>query len=297
MFMKTLCSVNEMFNGSMHQDAHELLNVVLNNMIDTLHHQRGQGSVAETSVRDESEDKNETVNLEGDEAKDDLDETNNEVDEDANNDRDEVNLSSTLTFVEKIFQGHLSSETKCLRCENVTSRKESFLDLSIDIQNHTSISYCLSQFSKTEMMFKKDKYWCGNCLSRQEALRRMKIRDVPDILILHMKRFKYVESMESFRKLCYRVVFPFEIKFHNSVDSTVDIDQPYELLAVVVHIGTAMRYGHYVSFVKSHGVWLLYDDEKIEVVDEEMIRSCFGKIRSTHHQDGYILFYQKVNTL
>jgi ubiquitin C-terminal hydrolase len=60
-----------MFNGTMHQDAHELLNVVLNNMIDTLHrHPAEENSVAadisfkDQSTRDESEDKSKLVFIE-----------------------------------------------------------------------------------------------------------------------------------------------------------------------------------------------------------------------------------------
>ena len=34
------------------------------------------------------------------------------------------------TWIHDIFQGHLTNQTKCLWCENVTSRDEAFLDLS-----------------------------------------------------------------------------------------------------------------------------------------------------------------------
>ena len=39
----------------------------------------------------------------------------------------------------------------------------------------------------------------------------------------------------------------------------------YDLFAIVIHIGSGPNQGHYVTIVKSHGRWLLYDDDNIEV--------------------------------
>jgi ubiquitin carboxyl-terminal hydrolase 12/46 len=40
------------------------------------------------------------------------------------------------------------------------------------------------------------------------------------VLALHLKRFKYIERIESFRKLSHRVVFPLELRLFNTVCST-----------------------------------------------------------------------------
>jgi len=59
------------------------------------------------------------------------------------------------------------------------------------------------------------KYYCENCCSKQEAEKRMRIKKLPQILALHLKRFKFVENR--FKKLNYRVVFPFELRLFNTV--------------------------------------------------------------------------------
>ena len=46
---------------------------------------------------------------------------------------------------------------------------------------------------------------------------RMRIKKLPQILALHLKRFKYVEQLQRFTKLSYRVVFPFELRLFNTV--------------------------------------------------------------------------------
>lgn len=42
------------------------------------------------------------------------------------------------------------------------------------------------------------------------------------------------------------------------------------LFAVVVHIGRGPNHGHYVAVVKSGGRWLLFDDEIVELVNEQV---------------------------
>ena len=47
------------------------------------------------------------------------------------------------TWVHEIFQGMLTNETRCLCCETVRSKDENFLDLSVDIEQNTSLTHCL----------------------------------------------------------------------------------------------------------------------------------------------------------
>ncbi len=46
------------------------------------------------------------------------------------------------------------------------------------------------------------------------------------------------------------------------------IDDPnciYDLISVVIHLGGQPSRGHYISIVKSHDHWLLFDDDVVEV--------------------------------
>jgi len=56
-------------------------------------------------------------------------------------DRDSSQPQST--WIHEIFQGVLTNETQCLSCETVRSKDEDFLDLSIDLEQNTSITQCL----------------------------------------------------------------------------------------------------------------------------------------------------------
>lgn len=70
-----------------------------------------------------------------------------------------------------------------------------------------------------------------------DALHRMKIKRLPNVLALHLKRFKYQEDVQKYIKLTYRVAFPLELRLFNTVDDISNPDRLYELFAIVVHIG------------------------------------------------------------
>jgi len=127
-----------------------------------------------------------------------------------------------------------------------------------------------------------------------QANKCMRIKRLPNILALHLKRFKYIEQLQRFKKLSYRISFPLELKLTNTSDQTDNPDRLYTLFAVVVHVGSGPNHGHYISLVRSHTHWLLFDDESVELIEEANIHSCFGSSVDTaaNTDTGYILFYQ-----
>jgi ubiquitin C-terminal hydrolase len=47
------------------------------------------------------------------------------------------------------------------------------MDLSLEIsRNDMRLEECLHEFSKPELMYGADKYWCDRCGGLQEALKR-----------------------------------------------------------------------------------------------------------------------------
>ena len=72
-------------------------------------------------------------------------------------------------------------------------------------------------FSSNETLCGESKYYCEQCCSKQEATKRLRVKKLPQILALHLKRFKYLEQHNNFTKLTHRVVFPWELKLFNTV--------------------------------------------------------------------------------
>ncbi|KAG9282770.1 ubiquitin carboxyl-terminal hydrolase 46 [Astyanax mexicanus] len=265
-FISRLRKENDLFDNYMQQDAHEFLNYLLNTVADILQEEKKQekqngrlkNNGTAVTAETEPENKNES------------------------------------TWVHDIFQGTLTNETRCLNCETVSSKHEDFLDLSVDVEQNTSITHCLRDFSNTETLCSEYKYYCETCCSKQEAQKRMRVKKLPMILALHLKRFKYMEQLHRYTKLSYRVVFPLELRLFNTSGDAVNLDRMYDLVAVVVHCGSGPNRGHYITIVKSHGFWLLFDDDIVEKIDAQAIEEFYGLTSdiSKNSESGYILFYQ-----
>ncbi|KAI9302936.1 hypothetical protein BJ944DRAFT_269165 [Cunninghamella echinulata] len=283
-FINKVKKENELFRSSMHQDAHEFLNFLLNTIAEDV--QKYQKKKAEQHGNTENLQNGKTLT-------NGINYSSSTKSIDTASDSDKSSSNTQSTWVHQLFEGVFSNETKCLTCETVTSRDESFMDLSIDVEMNSSVTSCLRQFSASETLCHKNKYFCDACCGLQEAERRMKIKKLPNILALHLKRFKYQEQLQKYIKLTYRVVFPFELRLFNTCDDTEDADRLYELWACVVHIGSGPHHGHYVTIIKSNGQWMLFDDDEVTNIQEDEIQKYFSDLPGTGC--GYVLFYQAVN--
>lgn len=261
-FLAALRRENILFKSREHQDAHEFLNFVLN-------------AIAE--------------NLE------EIDKKRLDTQQTPTHAVSPVlrRPAMTSSAIQRLFQGTLTNETRCLTCEAITSRDESFLDLSIDLEHNTSVTACLRQFSASETLRARDKFFCDTCSGLQEAEKRMKIRKLPAVLALHLKRFKYEEAVNDYVKVAYRVVFPFQLRLFNTTEDADDPDRLYELFGIVIHIGIRPTQGHYVSIVKVGSKWAVFDDDAVHYIEQLDISKYFGD--SPSMGSAYVLFYQSVD--
>lgn len=190
-FIARLRKEKEEFDNYMQQDAHEFLNFLINHINEIILAERNPGK--EPSANGLSNGTFAGVDVKTSEGQ------------------------AEPTFVHEIFQGILTSETRCLNCETVSSKDENFFDLQVDVDQNTSITHCLRCFSNTETLCSDNKFKCDNCCSYQEAQKRMRVKKLPMILALHLKRFKYMEQYNRHIKVSHRVVFPLELRLFNTV--------------------------------------------------------------------------------
>lgn len=276
-FVARLRKENELFDNYMQQDAHEFLNYLLNTIADLLQGERAKEKDKDKHSSTSSVSSKSSISSAG-----------------TTNGGSNQNGKTEPTWVHDIFEGILTNETRCLCCETVSSKDESFLDLSVDVEQNTSITHCLKGFSSTETLCSEHKYFCETCCSKQEAQKRMRVKKLPKILALHLKRFKYIEQLQRYTKLSYRVVFPFELRLFNTSDDAINHEKLYDLVAVVIHCGSGPNRGHYITIVKSHGLWLLFDDDIVEKIEAQAIEEFYGLTSEIQKssESGYILFYE-----
>ncbi|KAF4538376.1 Peptidase C19 ubiquitin carboxyl-terminal hydrolase 2 [Lasiodiplodia theobromae] len=260
-FLEILRRENEMFRSAMHQDAHEFLNLLLNEVVENVEQfsrQQQQQQIEQESAEHSGESDSGLA----------------------------VAMSPVLSNAVK------NGATSNVGWVHSLFEDEAFLDLSVDLEQNSSVTSCLKRFSEEEMLCERNKFHCDNCGGLQEAEKRMKVKRLPRILALHLKRFKYTEDMQRLQKLFHRVVYPYYLRLFNTTDDAEDPDRLYELYAVVVHIGGGAYHGHYVSIIKTEDRgWLLFDDEMVEPVDKSYVRNFFGGENVL--ACAYVLFYQE----
>jgi len=284
-FLARVRKANDLFCNAEHQDAHEFMQFLLNDIAENL-----KARALKQRKRDQQRSQSQQQQA-------------------IPPDDDEQPEEEPRTWIHDIFQGYLVNQMKCLCCENVTVRRETFLDLSVDIERHTSIAACLRTFESTELLRSGNKFFCDMCGCLQEAEKRLRIYQLPSVLMLHLKRFKYVERLGRSCRLPYRVVFPLQLRVvehrpprrhaagspvakgsHDAgIENTPlssDGEEPsspsqppsrlFELRSVVVHIGRDSSRGHYVTVVRSGDRFVLLDDDVVRVVEPEVLRSFYG---------------------
>ena len=128
---------------------------------------------------------------------------------------DNPNISK---FIPSEFQGVSCYETKCKSCGNVSGRNTPFKELELSIANNSSLSGCFKTLLKEETLSGDNKYNCDNC-GPVNAVRRLKLIDLPPVLNIQLLRFVYDASTGKKKKLSNQITFPYMLDMSSYVGS------------------------------------------------------------------------------
>ncbi|XP_054624700.1 ubiquitin carboxyl-terminal hydrolase 31-like [Dunckerocampus dactyliophorus] len=172
-----------------------------------------------------------------------------------------------------------------------------------------SLAQCFQLYTKEEQLAPDDAWRCPHCKQLQQGSIKLSLWTLPDILILHLKRFRQdgdrrmkMQNMVKF-PLTGMDMAPHMVKRSQSSWSLPSHWSPwrrpygmgrdpedylYDLYAVCNHHGT-MQGGHYTAQCKNSidGQWYCFDDSDVHPVSEDEV--C--------KQTAYILFYQRRATI
>ncbi|KAK0648745.1 ubiquitin carboxyl-terminal hydrolase-like protein [Cercophora newfieldiana] len=206
-------------------------------------------------------------------------------------------------IIHQTFYGKIQSTTTCQHCNGVTNQVQSFLDLSLPLENLTQKKGKKGSSTKANAMtlqecldeeyIKDDKceYRCNNCDSMQQARRQTSLKLLPNVLSIQLKRFEFKQGRnERAAKLDTPVHFPLQLNMlpyttkARTTDTTEHFELArscvYELFSVVVHVGE-IDTGHYVSYCRLGNQWFAFNDHKVEMASISDVLSA----------RAYLLFY------
>jgi len=151
-------------------------------------------------------------------------------------------------------------------------------------KDQMTLSDCMMQFTTNERLGPDDPWFCPSCKKHQQAFKKFDIWSLPQVLVVHLKRFQYDRYTRD--KLNTPVDFP----IHQLDMSKFALNQQpgapppiYELFAISNHSG-GLGAGHYTAFAKNkeNDKWYYFNDNSCKQVEESQIRSS----------SAYVLFYQ-----
>ncbi|ORY59104.1 uncharacterized protein BCR38DRAFT_488847 [Pseudomassariella vexata] len=217
-----------------------------------------------------------------------------------------------------IFGGQLVQQVKSNECEHISERMEPFSAIQCDIKGKASLEESLQAYVDGEIMEGDNKYKCESCDRHVDAVKRACLKDVPDNLIFHLKRFDFNLRTLQRNKINDYFRFPNQIDMqpytveHLSDPSGTAEPDVFELVGVLVHSGNAES-GHYYSFIRERPstsaaeTWVEFNDDVVNSWDPAHIESaCFGGPDYRQFDNSgvyekvysaYMLFYQRSSCL
>jgi ubiquitin carboxyl-terminal hydrolase 8 len=197
------------------------------------------------------------------------------------------------------FQGQFRNKLTCLTCGKTSTTYEAYTYLSLPVPHgrgvgKVSLEQCLDAFVREEVLDKADMWNCPRCNKPRKATKRLSISRLPQILLIHLKRFSFKGPFTD--KIDTTVTFPTT----TPMDLTNYMPAPlppgsgqvesgsqrppyrYDLYAVTHHFGS-LNTGHYTATVKSSGEWWYCDDSRITRGDD----------RQLHTNSPYVLWFRR----
>lgn len=196
-------------------------------------------------------------------------------------------------------QGMHRSHLTCPSCGRESIKFDVFSTISLPLiledkgySGPLRVEDCIEKFLEGEQLDDLNAWYCPSCKKHVCALKMIALWSVPDILILHLKRFQFDHCSVSNNlvrsKIDDTIKFPVDgLDLRKHVLGPIDEDAPpvYKLFGVSEHMGATANSGHYTATVRNckDGRWYRYNDAHVgETTGDAAVTG-----------GAYLLFYQR----
>lgn len=197
--------------------------------------------------------------------------------------------------IQNLYKISVETHVQCLECRAFQTRNSHLLSLPLHIkEDQNSLTNCMNSFFEQQELRGINCCFCAQCETKTPSRQGVKIRSLPQILCIQLKRFRNMQGNTI--KLNCRVTFPETFNFSEIQKDAFatdfsQIDCGYTLYAVVVHSGTAM-FGHYTAYVR-HQLskrWYYADDSHVSLSSWEKVQKTYGDY---YGGSAYMLMYRR----
>lgn len=231
----------------------------------------------------------------------------------------QISSAEDRKLLRSFYGGQLVQQIKSKECSHISEKFEAFSAIQCEIQGKSNLEDSLRAYVEGETMQGDNKYSCTSCGRHVDAVKRACLKDIPDNLIFHLKRFDFDMISMVRSKINDEFNFPERIDMtpfkveHLSDPSAPAEPDIFELVGVLVHSGTAET-GHYYSYIKERpsaastgaATWVEFNDSDVSRFDPGKIpdqcfggltETSFGAVRFNKVWNAYMLFYQRVSNM
>jgi len=229
-------------------------------------------------------------------------------------------------MLNQLFGGEVVNQIISQECEHKVERTEPFLTVQIEVKGKNSVYESLDLFIQDDILDGDNKYECSQCKTKVNARKRCCINQLPNNLILHLKRFDFDLEFLRRSKITRSIEFPLKLNIEPYTKEGLERKEAnlpsvnplehydYVLTGILVHTGTTDS-GHYYSFIKDRKTenWSKFNDETVTPFSVDNIPdTCYGGEYTTQSWDNqmqrqvtktmsrpnsaYMLFYERVLT-
>ena len=180
----------------------------------------------------------------------------------------------------KLFEGTRVSTYECSVCEQFQQVMEEFTTMDIPIVPEGDLQEMIDDSLAPESM---DSDWkCDHCKEKRVGRALTHFSKLPPVLMVQLQRFKCVRQTNQMLKLSQFVEIPEELYMNSETGP-----QKYHLASIIVHLGSSLRYGHFIALIKVEKRWMLANDDQLAWIPSDDVNQVLAG-RVTDKKAAYV---------
>ncbi len=219
----------------------------------------------------------------------------NEIDQlmfDSANSIDSKNYSKIYDLFSARILQYVVCKEENRNNEILSKRFEPYLQTMLEIPDGAETIYdCLDEFFTDESLDEDNLYFDEKSGKKVKADICKKFINLPQYLIIVLKRFKQNNMGMLIGKNKSKIAIPIDDDYLDLSDYTIGYDKSesnYELISVGLHSG-GLHGGHYYSYAKNSNdnKYYVYDDSNVTLLD---LNNCVEDL----YKNGYYFIFKKI---
>uniref|UniRef100_A0A914LJF5 Ubiquitin carboxyl-terminal hydrolase n=1 Tax=Meloidogyne incognita TaxID=6306 RepID=A0A914LJF5_MELIC len=155
------------------------------------------------------------------------------------------------------------------------------------IKKAYTIKECIDAYTTKEQLSEQDSWFCPNCKTHQRAFKKLDLWSLPQILIIHLKRFLYTRY--SREKIETEIDIPVKgLDLGDKVRDPSQKEEKYDLIGISNHSG-GLGSGHYTARALNNNTWCEFNDSSAYALNTPPGDSIVSK-------EAYMLVYRRRQT-